>query len=317
MNPNSNIDELIGDREKFNKFVYMSLEDAVKEIDYRQNNELINDYLKKTLPTGIPEVMKNKKSIVLFRHIATLNYEILRFVSLTSIFDKFQQVILEYTEDKFTNRNEWKFFLGKMSFIKGMNKNNEIMFESQNIINFNESNIKPISSIKTIWGQSLVDFHHEMFFKYFPDLKGQVFDLSKWIHENGDEAKKYYKYFLALFLKHGILFENFMLENGELAFTKEVIMPAIMEIEKETGMHPIIVALEPTDIEGDKFWLSHPYNQKKIVLWKENYSTRVILKTLYKKTKKLFRDIFYTKGRIFFSAFIPKKKVFIEEKATE
>ncbi|MEI8337868.1 MAG: hypothetical protein WCF92_01825 [bacterium] len=299
------IDKLVANREEFDKFVYMSFDDATKEIERRQNDKLIEKYLEKTLPHGIPIEMRGKKSVVLFRHIATLNYEILRFISLTSVTDKFQQLIIEYSADKFTNRNEGKFFLGKMSFVKGTNKKNEAMFESQNIINFNTSNFKPISSIKTLWGQSLVDFHHELFFKFFPELKGHVFDLSEWIHENGDEAKKYYKYFLSLFLKHGMLFENFLLENNELAFTKDIILPAIMEIEKETGMRPIIVALEPTDIEDSKFWLSHPYNQKKIVVWKTNHSPKIIIKNTYKKTKKILKDLSHSRSKIF-SKFISK-----------
>ena len=302
------IDDLIANREKFNNYVYTSLDDAMKQIEHRKNNESIDNYLKKTLPHGVPKVMKDKKSVVLFRHIATLNYEILRFISLTSVTDKFQQLILEYSADKFTNRNEGKFFLGKMSFVKGRNRNNEILFENQNIINFNSSNSKSISSVKTLWGQSLVDFHHELFFKAFPELKDHMFDLSRWIIENGDEAKKYYKFFLSLFLKHGMLFENFLLENNELIFTKDIILPAIMEIEKETGLRPLIVALEPTDIEDSKFWLSLPYNQKKVIIWKTNHTAIMILKTAVKKIKKLFKDVSYNRGKIF-TKFFHKKNI--------
>ena len=115
MEYNKKIDELIANREEFNKYVYTPMEDAIKQIEHRKNNESIDNYLKKTLPHGVPQIMKDKKSVVLFRHIATLNYEILRFISLTSVTDKFQQLILEYSADKFTNRNDGKFFLYKCS----------------------------------------------------------------------------------------------------------------------------------------------------------------------------------------------------------
>jgi len=262
------IDELVSDRNKFNSFVYISIHEATEELEKRQNNPAIDEYLSKVLPVGVPSALKNKKSIVLFRHIATSNYEICRFVILTDALHDLQPLILEYTEDKFTNRNECKYFLGKISLANGVNKNSEDIFERHNIINFNDSNSKPISSINTLWGQSLVDFHHEMFFEDFPTHQNNVFDLSKWLHQQGTCARGYYKAFLSLFLKHGILLENFLVAGKELSFTKEIILPTILEIEAETGLRPLIVALEPTEIEDSKFWLSHPYKKREIILKK-------------------------------------------------
>lgn len=262
------IEELLFDRQKFNSFVYRSIHEATEELERRQDNPLIDQYLSGLLPDGVPDALKNKKSVVLFRHIATSNYEICRFLLLTDSLEKLQPLILEYTEDKFTNRNESKYFLGRISLANGVNKRAEDLFEHHNIINFNDSNSRPISLVNTLWGQSLVDFHHELFFEDFPNHRGNVFDLSKWLHEQGGNAKGYYKAFLSLFLKHGILLENFLVGGKELSFTKDVILPAILEIETETGLRPLIVALEPTEIEDSKFWLSHPYKKKEVILKK-------------------------------------------------
>jgi len=259
------IEELLADRRKFDAFVYRDIHEARAELERRQDNRKIDAYLSRQLPVGIPDAMKGKKSVVLFRHIATSNYEICRFVILTEALNDLQPLILEYTEDKFTNRNEWKYFLGRISFANGVNKKSEEIFECINIINFNESNSKPISSISTLWDQSLVDFHHELFLEEFPHLENNVSDLSEWLHAQGVGAKGYYKSFLSLFLKHGILLENFLVVSKELSFTREVILPALLEIEEETGMLPLIVALEPTDIEDKKFWLSHPYKKKGVL----------------------------------------------------
>ena len=172
-----------------------------------------------------------------------------------------QPLILEYLSDKFTNRNEWKYYLGRISAYKGKNKKDESIFETKMVIDFLKSDMKPLSEVKTHWDESLVDMHHRLFLRYFPMMKGGIFDMSLWLKEHGNNAKEYYKSFLKLFIKDGILFENFLINGKELAFTKNIILPALIDIEKETGMRPLIVALEPTDIEGDQFWLSHPHQE--------------------------------------------------------
>jgi hypothetical protein len=259
------VERITANREEFNSFVYMPVREAMAELDRRQASGELDEYVAKALPKGMPEILKDKKSMVLFRHIATSNYEMRRFVISADALDHLQPVFMEYLEDRFTNRNEWKYYLGRICLSKGINKKNEMMFECSNIIDFNSSNNKPISAVSTSWGQSLVDFHHELFTNDFPKLRNNVVDISRWLHEVGPSAKEYYKPFLTLFLKDAILFDNFLTDTKEGSFTKEVILPTIRQIVEETGMRPLIVALEPTDIEGDKFWLAHPLKQKELL----------------------------------------------------
>jgi hypothetical protein len=264
-NMEKQIESLCNNREEFNKFVYTPIDEAIKELEKIKCDKKIEEYVEKILKDEVPEIIKKGRSMVLFRHIATLNYEIRRFIIAADGLEVLNPVIFEYTEDKFNNRNDWKYSLGKISLHKGTNKKGEQLFECKNIIDFNESNNKPINCVRTKWNQTLVDFHHEIFVKGFPNLKDNIFDLSKWLHSYGKTAKEYYKPFFTLFLRDGILFENFLLDGKELPFTKEVILPTIMEIFEETGVKPLIVALEPTDIEGDQFWLSHPPHEKEFI----------------------------------------------------
>ena len=256
------VDDIFKSRESFNEYTYTHWEDALTELAKRDADADLEAYAKAQFPHGLPPIMEGKKSMVLFRHIATPNYEIHRFLICADALDTLQPLILEYTADKFNNRNEMKFVLGKIPFHKGFNKLGEPLIERSNIIDINASNNRPISEIETSWGQKLVDFHHEMFDQEFPHLKGQVFDLSSWLHAHGPAARDYYKGFLALFLRDAILFENFMIERNEDTFTRDIIMPAMLELEAECGYKPLIIALEPTHIEGDQFWLSHPFERK-------------------------------------------------------
>ncbi len=256
---------LINNKKDLDSSVYTPWRRAIEEIDKRRADSTLKSYVNKSLARGIPDIMRDKKSIILFRHVATPNYEINRFMACADTFSDFQALILEYTEDQFNDRNQGKYFLGKLRFQKGLNKNNQPISENVNIINFNESNNKPISTVPTKWGQSLVDFHHEMFNERFKDFSKCVCDLSSWLHSYGMTGKNYYKPFLTLFLRDAILFENFFVNDKELNFTESVILPAFCEIEKECGFKPLIVTLAPTEIEADDFWYSYPYYLKKFI----------------------------------------------------
>lgn len=255
---------LTADRNKFDSFLYLSLTDALEELDRRRNNTKLQSYVDEIVGK-VPEILIHKKSLVLFRHIATPNHEICRFITATESLKDYQQLIFEYTSDRFLSRNESKHALGKLRFVKGINKKGDQIIETHGIVNFNDIDNKNLLEIKTLWGQGLVDFHHELFFKNYSKLKSNIFDLSNWLKNAGGNSQSYYKKFLALFLKDAILFENFLLETSEKNFTSNVVIPAIREISQECGFTPLIVALEPTNLEGDKFWLSYPESEKNIV----------------------------------------------------
>jgi len=256
----SSVIKILSERGTFNEFVYTPLDEAIKELQRRANDE--------SVPNSKNPIkhFNGELRAAIFRHIATPNYEIRRFLSLIDGTEILKPIILEYLDDKFTNLNEWKYSLGKMSFYKGRDSKGNLRLDSKSIIDFNTSNGKPLSSIQTLWGQSLVDFHHEKFARAFPHLNNSSFDISKWLKENGSSAKSYYVDFFKIFIKHGILFENFLLDGPELEFTKKVILPAILKVIEETGFKPLIVSLEPTEVEGDHFWLCHPFEDKEFVI---------------------------------------------------
>ena len=260
------VSQLIQDKKSFDSYVYTPWEDALIELEKRRNDQKLTEYVNTILHNGIPEKMDTEKTnLILFRHIATPNFETARFIAIADFHPQFKSIILEYIEDKFNDRNDGKYFLGKLRFHKRYDKNGAPIFENNNIINFNESNNKPISSIKTNWGQNLVDFHHEMFEKQFTTFANNKSDISEWLHLHGQTAKEYYKSFLTLFLQNGILFENLFINSKELGFTETVILPAFFEIEKECGFKPLIVTLAPKHAEADNFWNSFPHSLKKTV----------------------------------------------------
>ena len=154
------IQDLVSDREKFNAFIYTPADEAIKELERRQKAGF-QEKIEKYLPAGVPEFFNDKeKHTVIFRQLATPNYESRRFIHITEAFENFVPVFFEYLEDKYTDNNEWKYHLGKMLFYGGKGKKGGEKISGLNVIEFNTSRGKKIDTLKTLWGQNLVDFHH-------------------------------------------------------------------------------------------------------------------------------------------------------------
>lgn len=263
------IQALVSNHIAFENYVYTSVEDAVRELGTRQTDAELENKIAQYIKHDIPQQLTGMPKLIFHRQLLTPNYETLRFVSIADALG-IEPLFFEYHDDKFVTENDWKYHLGALSFYWGKGKKGGEKITRLNIIDFNSSNGKKISEIRTLWGQSLVEFHHELFALRFKKFNFDTFDGSQWYIENGGKPKEYYKSFLALCIKNGILFENFILPNEEeLRFTKDIFLPIFSEVTEKIGVKPLIVALEPTDIEGDKFWMCHPpetfdYVQKKL-----------------------------------------------------
>ena len=251
------IEFLCSNHEEFNKFVYTPIEEAIKELERRRKDKKLEKKVSEFLNGNIPEPFLKKEKFVLARHLITPNHEVSRFLFIADAME-LDPLFFEYLDDKLIFKNPWKYSLGKIPFYGGRAKNESMKIKNVGIIDFDSSHGKKISSINTKWGQSLVDFHHEFFDNRFPKFKDSIFNASDWYSSNGGSPADYYEKFLALFIRHGVLFENFLLDQTELEFTKKIILSSIINVSNKFGLKPLIVALEPTDVENDDFWYCHP-----------------------------------------------------------
>lgn len=259
------IEELISDREKFNRFVYTPVEEAVEELEKRRQDKSLKEKVRSFLDNNIPEPLENEPKGVLFRQVATPNYELRRFVSIIDAIG-LKPLFWEYYQDKFVAKNEVKYYLGMLAFFLKRGKKGGLVCEYEKIIDFNSSNGKKLSEIKTVWDEDLIAFHHSLFNTTYRNFSSEAFfDASHWLKDHGGTALDYYKNYLMLFITNGILFENVMLDSKEISFTREIFLPAFIDVLKKTGLKPIMVALEPTEIETDEFWMCHPHSTKEVV----------------------------------------------------
>lgn len=259
--------EIMSDRNIFNKVVYTPLSEALQLLEKRQKDVELIAKIEQLLDGNIPEVLKNiDKYAVQFRQIATPNHEAKHFLNISKE-NNLKPIFFEYLDDKFTSNNEFKHSLGQLHLQSPMDKNGNHPIEKITIVDFNKHNGKKLADVRTLWDDTLSNFHRKLFNDNGYNIADLIFyDASLWFKNNGNKAIGYYSNFLLLFVVHGILFENFLTsKDSEGDFSRDVILPAIEKIFDLTGLKPLIVPLEPIDMENDKHWISHNKDIKNFI----------------------------------------------------
>lgn len=240
---------------------YTTLDDAVFEIRNRWNDTAIKKKVEEYLKNDIPEVFLDEPRAVLFRNIASPDFEMLCFLELSKK-SGLKPLILEYLDDKFSTRNADKLCLVKMAIFEKKNSKGESIVCYKKIIDIKANDNKRFGEIETVGKKNLIDFHHDLVNKIVPGGV-DIFDMSEWISRNGKNAVEYYKQFLALFICHGILFENFVTDESEAGFAKRAVSPAIENAKTAFSTNPLIsqLASNPNDI----YWWSYPNEIKDLL----------------------------------------------------
>jgi len=249
--------KITSDRNLFDQVVYTPLPDAIRLLNERQKDPELMAKVSKLLNGNIPKIFKDNKCGIMARQLATPNHENRMFIFLAKK-NNLHPVFIEYFDDKFTSNNKYKHSLGQLHIQNKMDKNGNGIVEKITIIDFNKSNGKKLKEIKTLWGESLVDFHKKLFDLH--NLKDfSFFEETSWYEKKDEKPIEFYTNFFLLVTCFGILFENFLLlkDDVEGEFTKDVVLPALEKVINLTGIKPLIVPVEDVDIETDDFWYCH------------------------------------------------------------
>lgn len=235
---------------------YTTPEDAKARIWNRWNDEALKKKVEEYLNNDIPAVFLDEPRAVLFRNIASPDFEFLYFLELSKQCG-LKPVILEYLHDTFSTRNADKLGLAKMAIFEKKNKKNESIVCYKKIIDIKANDNKKFIEIETETEDKkrLVDFHHDLISRLAP-ADVDVFDMSAWISRNGNTAIEYYKKFVILFIAHGVLFEDFITSPSEANFASKTIVPAIDNTFNLFSATPMICPLAPNP--GDRYWWSYP-----------------------------------------------------------
>lgn len=245
---------------------YFSLNEAREEIKKRWDNVDLKKKVEKELGKNfIPFFDSDKPRSVLFRQLISPDNGFSFFYQESKYIDT-KPAVIEYLDDMFVSFNDEKKGYGRL----------HINSSYIDIIDFHASEKLLLKDLVTKKGENLVEFHHNLIKE--SGLGVDIFDMSEWFKSIG-KAKDYYYLFLLHFLTHGVLFENFILDeedDKEVEFTRSIVLPAIDKIRQKFNLEPIIIKMYPDQQtkEEDTYWWSYPpYMEKKIItcLEEKNY----------------------------------------------
>jgi len=271
------------------------LPEALVEIERRKNDPVLQKKVEEYLNHDIPPYFKDAPVLYLARHVATPNFETLRFLHLLEPLG-LRTVIGQDLKDKFVPKNMLKKALGRLHVTTGITKHGSEFkehFENVRVVDFNTSSGKTFGDIKTVWGESLADFHNNLFAQ-ITGVRTEIVDDSEWIdrHHRG-QLVPHYRKFLALFILHGVLFEDYSLDDKEeRKFIRTVLKPAYKYVERKFGCKPLIATLTPTSIESPDYWVSYP--NKVLAIIKKKKGEEVLKPK--KVTKSSLRQRLMRKG---------------------
>lgn len=247
----------LNDLQAIRDFIYTPLGEAVRLLEERQSTRIHPD-LDRDGILDVPPIMRQKRAAILFRQVATPNHEMHLAMSLARQFG-LNLIIWEYHADQFVSLNHCKRALGRMGFFSGIGRNGGRRMDYLNIVDFPRVDGQPLGEVRTLWGQPLVDFHHQLLLEEFPQIsQASLFDATSWLERHGGRARHYYKAFTMLLIRHAILLETFEMSGAELQFTQEIFIPAMRDIISAFGVKPLVARIEEVDVEGDEYWLNYP-----------------------------------------------------------
>ena len=255
--------------------LYMSLDEARKEISARWQNQELKEKIKAELGDLFMEDFSATPRSISFRQIIGPDNGFMQFYQ-NSKYLNVEPLIMEYKKDIFVSFNEEKKSLGKLRINKEGKKG------YMNILDFHGNEKKPLDEVVLKNGELLIDFYHNLMKRFgYGDVSK---DFSDWFMKVG-KAKDYYYPLLLHCVAHGIFFETLEGDEYENTFTKEVIIPTIVKIKEKFGLEPIIVKLYPTDQTPleDYYWFSYPPFINDYIAGREdlvNVSTYNIINTL-------------------------------------
>ena len=239
---------------------------ALWELQQRRKEVALKNFVHKHLGAFAGKILEefNRPRAVLFRQIASPTHETIRFLKLAKQM-KLKPLILEYYEDKFVSaENRSKRALCKMPIYQYTGLDGRDMVEYETVCDFNISTGKKFKEVVCLNGEQLIPFHHRLF-RIGTGLnpKTYSFDASHWFKSVGKNAGEYYEHLFALFIRDGILFENFIPLRSESAFTKKIVLPAFEKLISTYGVKPLIIRLLSDNEEMRRFWDAYPRKIKK------------------------------------------------------
>ncbi len=245
------------ERDALKQRVYTPFSEVVAELQRRREDKELRKKVEDFLGHHILKPLEGAPKAVLARSIFTPNFEFSYFMDVVG-HAHLEPLLLEY-HGKFVAKNQEKYHLCRLFMFSHVGKKGGMLYNTAQLVNFNTEEGKDMSEVRTISGASLVDFHHRLLESKYPGTEQRIIPFTEWFNETRYLTDHYYFYFFALFIYHGVLFENFLADDKEeSAFIKSHVLPSFEKASEYFGVKPLIMPLLPIENEKFRTWLSYP-----------------------------------------------------------
>ena len=234
--------------------IYTPVDQALTELRRRRQDRDLVARVAAFLGNDIPDYLLSDDCFVLARHIATPNNEAL-YVLEQAHRHGAMAVFSQDPNDMFTSVNNLKRRLARPEICQETATGRA--YRKLDILDVPAAEGLALKNLRCRDGRRLIDFHNGLFEKV-EGTNYRIVDDSDWIDRNhrGD-MMSHYRRFLALFVTHGILFEEFETGNDEV-LRQQIVRPLLAEMWGKLGARPLIVQPYREEQDTDEvYYLAH------------------------------------------------------------
>lgn len=236
--------------------IYTSLGELSHELDRRVNDSGLRKLVEDRLESNILNVFGDSPRAVLARSIFTPNREFEYFFDVAESL-QLNPLLLEY-DGKFVAKNVEKYYLCRLFCMRHVGKKGGVLYKTHPIVNFNDNEGKYLSQVHTKRGDSLVEFHHELLASAYPGTSHDLVSITDWFNRTRSNGEHYYFDFLSMFIRNGVLFDNYIAEDKEeRVFIRQRLLSSFKAVTSFYGVRPLIVPLLPIETESMTPWFSY------------------------------------------------------------
>jgi len=268
--------------------IYTPIEELREELRRRSSDKKLRREVEDFVGGDMLRLFGKRPKAVLSQYVITPGHNVFSFFELAKKVN-LEPLLLEYPDDKLVAKNLEKYLLGLLYFSDTRQLTSFANVPRIKIIDYNSEEGKKIKVSKTLWGEGLLEFHHQLFNAVFPGNLNIIHDFSGWFKATRHLTEYYYLYFLSLFICHGVLFENIEIDGREEDFSKTKILPSFYKLTEHFGLKPLIHPLIPLDTYEDLYWWCYPEAALEVALThiKQTNAFDIKVSGLSSNTKKV------------------------------
>ena len=197
-----------------------------------------------------------KPRAILFRQVATPNYEFRHFLRLC-IRHGYSPVILEYHNDRMSCKNPYKRSLVAPIFVERVNRNGGPIFRRQQLTNVERIEQLRLSQV-TVAGLRLHDFHGLLLKIALPGDSFRSIEASEILGRYPNGARDYYVDVFSALTGDLMLVEDFVTDFAEARFYADVVRPAFDSACSIIGQRPLVRRLCDNRRVVSPLWYAYP-----------------------------------------------------------